>query len=64
MALRKVLEDRQRQLDALSAPHLSLDPLKLNAQSNGILSTLPPGAMPYLFNGAIYYTIPVNAQPR
>jgi septal ring factor EnvC (AmiA/AmiB activator) len=24
---------------------------------------VPPGAVPHLFNGGIYYTIPVNAQP-
>ena len=31
---------------------------------NGITRGIPQDAMPHLFNGGIYYTIPVNAQPR
>ena len=31
---------------------------------NGISPAIPQDALPHLFNGGIYYTIPVNAQPR
>jgi hypothetical protein len=36
----------------------------MNLPQIAIRPTLPQDAMPHLFNGGIYYTIPVNAQPR
>ena len=39
-------------------------PLNFQIPPNGVAPMIPPNAVPHLFNGGIYYTIPVNAQPR
>jgi hypothetical protein len=57
--LRQKLLEAQRELNLVRAPQFNLDVQPV--VPGKVPSTIAPGAVPHLFNGTTYYTIPVNA---
>ena len=58
------LQNQVSQLQMQLSKATRQPPLGFQVPLNGIGPAIPQDAVPHLFNGGIYYTIPVNAQPR
>jgi hypothetical protein len=65
--LQRQVAELQQQLRLAQSPRITIpNQPRFNFEVSPKLTipTIPPDAVPHLFNGGIYYTIPVNAQPK
>ncbi len=67
VVLERQVEELKQQLRLAQSPRITIPnqpKFNFEVSPNGTTPTIPPDAVPHLFNGGIYYTIPVNAQPK